>query len=161
MQALINNYTTTAATSSIHEGFETVKVYDLSRIEGVIGTIMFKTPEDEKKLLLNSNHLEILKHIERLEDNWDEEGAKVPDPKAIQQTRALISFMNSTGQPIYNIAPGPRGEIMVDFRKDDKSFEVLFYPNKSNYVTFCSKQEPKQGAFSMDMLPFLITWLNG
>jgi hypothetical protein len=72
----------------------------------------------------------------------------------------LLKLLQSFGQKAFHVAPGPRGEIMIDLRNKDKSIELLFYGDKAKFVMFSDSSDPKQGTFELNMLPELIKWLN-
>ncbi|MFN4256630.1 MAG: hypothetical protein ACK4Q5_16635 [Saprospiraceae bacterium] len=111
--------------------------------------------------VLNQRVLDLLNELKKLKDNWDEEGAPAPSPRAIRHAEVLVNQLNRAGQKVFHIAPGPRGEIMVDLRENGKSVEILFYPEKMRYVQFPAAGEPEQGEFHPDLLPKLLKWLNG
>lgn len=117
-------------------------------------------PSPFEQSVTNSRILNLLDEITLLKDNWDGDGAKAPDSNALQATRAIIHTMNSMGQSIFHIAPGPLGEIMLDFRNKNKSFELIFYPDKWKYVTFSETEKSKQGSFDIESFSELLSWLN-
>ena len=110
---------------------------------------------------MNANILETLMAIGSLAENWDEEGAKPPAETSVQMAKGIIYFMSAIGQEIYNIAPGPKGEILIDFRNNSKSLELLIYSDKMVYVKFDDNGTPFQDKFTPDLLhTHLIAWLN-
>lgn len=109
---------------------------------------------------LNSRHLAALKNMEELTDNWDNELAIAPSQNVIRKVTAFIDIMNRIGQNVWTVAPGPSGEIMVDLRSDDRSLEILFYEDKSKFVTFSPIEIPTQGGFEENDLQELLYWLN-
>jgi hypothetical protein len=110
---------------------------------------------------LNSKILELLERIEALPNNWDEDDSLAPSKDGIVIAKAIIHLMNSIGQQIYHITPGPNGEVMLDFRTNTKSFEIIIYSDKMKYVKFPEKGDPEQGEFSPELLyTELIAWLN-
>lgn len=102
----------------------------------------------------------LLNSMELLGDNWDEDDAIAPNPSCLKLTKDIVSRMNEIGQSIYQVAPGPNGEIMLDFRNGGKSFELLFYPDKKIWCTFGDTSYPRQGDFTDDSLSKLLDWLN-
>lgn len=123
------------------------------------GTTFF-WPE-ARETALNQRALDLLSEFKKLEDNWDEEGAPAPSPLAIRRAEILVNQLQHGGQKVFHVAPGPRGEIMVDLRENGKSVEILFYPETMRHVQFPAAGEPTQGEFHPDLLPKLLKWLNG
>ncbi len=96
-----------------------------------------------------------------LEYNWDENGAIPPCSEVIQVAKGILHSMNAVGQEIYNVAPGPKGEIMLDLRSGNKSLEVIIYPDNMKFVKFSTSEPPAQGSFTPGLLfTDLIAWLN-
>jgi len=109
---------------------------------------------------LNASQLGTLDSIQMLEDNWDGNFASAPKVNIVQRSRGLIAILSKIGQKVYTIAPGPYGEVMIDIRNQEKSLEVIFYPDKSKFVQFSPAEEPSQGLFEMTKLNSLLYWLN-
>lgn len=110
---------------------------------------------------LPSHALQLLTGFSTLKENWDEAGASAPDQQAIGRARNLVQFLSRAGQPVFHIAPGPNGEVMIDIRKGHRSLEVLFYPDKTRYVKFPETGMPEQGDFQIEELSNLLSWVNG
>lgn len=101
-----------------------------------------------------------LKNIGLLQDNWDGDDALAPSIKVIRRAEYFLKVLQSAGQNIFHVTPGPVGEIMVDLRKNGNSVEILFYPEKTKYVFFPATGRPEQGEFQLEKLPELLNWLN-
>ncbi|MFN0035498.1 MAG: hypothetical protein ACKVUS_10535 [Saprospiraceae bacterium] len=108
----------------------------------------------------NERVLPLLDEFKTLKENWDEEGALPPSPAVIRRAEELVRSLQITGQKIFHVAPGPNGEIMVDLRENEKSIEILFYPNKARFVQFPAVGQPTTGDFNDDQLPKILKWLN-
>lgn len=111
---------------------------------------------------LNSRIISLLNEISSLQNNWDEEGALAPIENTIQKAYSLVYLLEKRGQQIFNVAPGPNGEIMLDIRnnKKTKSIEVIFYSNKSIVVQFPENDKPTQSDYYAEEIPKLISWLD-
>lgn len=91
-------------------------------------------------LNIDSNpHLLTLKELSKLKPNWDTNGAKAISIKVINKAKTLVKQLIKLGQPIYNIAPGPNGEVMIVLKKDEKSLEINIYQTYSNIVFFLNE----------------------
>jgi hypothetical protein len=102
-----------------------------------------------------------LEGMGHLTDNWDEEGSPTPNSKALALANLIAWTMEISGQKIYNSAPGPKGEVMLDIRNGEKSFEIIIYNEQlSKFVKFQNGHRPIAGKFEFDNLAELIQWLN-
>ncbi len=107
------------------------------------------------------SNITVIENMAALEDNWDEDGAIAPGSEVIQLAKGIAHSMNAVGQDIYNAAPGPKGEIMLDLRSGNKSLELIIYPDKMKFVKFSQSEPPAQGSFTPGLLfTDLIAWLN-
>jgi hypothetical protein len=115
-------------------------------------------------IILTSNFIfnRRLEIFAQLLDNWDNDGAKAPSIEGLNAAKTMIHIFSATGQSIYNIAPGPNGEILVDVRSKNmsKSIEFIFYPDKQRQVKFDSNGTATQEPFSFENLPAAMSWLN-
>lgn len=109
---------------------------------------------------INNPMIGRIDELEQLENNWDHDGALAPTPSVIQSAKRFVAILGILGQEIYNVGPGPHGEIMVDIRNGDKSIEFLFYANKTVIVRFSNDQEPTQQDFDVRNFHSLLYWLN-
>lgn len=160
MQPLINNYSLTALPNNLPQ-FQTFHSYDFDQEANFSISITLKDSDFIETNNINGKHIESLSQISELESNWDGEDAIRPPQSVIGLAKAIILLTGSIGQEIYNIAPGPNGEILILFINNNKSLEVLIYPDKLLYVKFPEKGNPFQGEFTLDLLlTDLISWLN-
>lgn len=160
MRALISSYSPTAETIRI-SNYQTYTVdYDLNTRDELFGSIVYYNPVSRGEAEFNGRILELLCQIKSLNDNWDEDGAIAPSPNVLQRAEGFVHLMNAIGQQIYNIAPGPKGEIMLDFRNGNKSLEIIIYSDKTKFVKFPEKALPSQGIYNSAALLDLMVWLN-
>jgi hypothetical protein len=171
MPALINYQPTYQRVSDLYETVINVAIeakpnWDVSILKDVFSTnVNISSFKDmfakDATHDINENAIKALKNISLLEDNWDEEDAIAPSKEVIQRASGLISSLSPIGQEIYNIVPGFNGEIMIDIRNQNKSIEILFYPQKSKFVTFDRlNNTASQGVFDDKALPDLLNWVN-
>lgn len=160
MRALTNSYTTDVLTPYRRTGYTAFRLFVVHIFEEPKQSSLAIKQIENDYSNINSRAFGSLKSIKRLEDNWDEEGSPAPSADVYRQANYLVKILDSSGQRVYNVAPGPKGEIMVDIRHRERSVEFLFYPNKSKYVKFSGNQKPEQGVYCSDILPELISWVN-
>ena len=159
MPALIDSYTpTTAEALSVRRTHAVAEI----RVEQrpTLYSSLSMWPYDTYERRINYRSLRQIDSIATLEDNWDQDDAIAPSEQIVQQAKSLIILFDVVGQKVYNVAPGPDGEVMVDIRHKQKSVEILFYPTKNKYVKFGQGVKPEQGLFDLTTLSHLMTWLN-
>jgi hypothetical protein len=156
MQALIDNYTSYptnisgSANSTVDEALKTsIPVF----------SILFHI-EAADIPYLNEREIQLLREYKKLEDNWDGEGAKAPGKRPVTVALYLVKLLQVFGQKVFHVAPGPRGEILIDLRNNNKSIELLFYEDRFKFVRFPEAGRPEQGDFELSMLSGLLKWLN-
>lgn len=66
-----------------------------------------------------------------LTDNWDSYGAVPPNQDCIERAVAFIKKADGNLLPLYFVAPGPNGEIVIEFRKDNKEAAAYIHPDGS------------------------------
>lgn len=72
-----------------------------------------------------------LKSFESLEPNWDTYGALTPSAHAISRAVELVRKADRNLLPVYFVAPGPNGEVVVEFRRGHKEAAVYFRDDNS------------------------------
>jgi hypothetical protein len=158
MNHLIDSYSVTGSFSNVNTAFQTVSTFSIDQYPPLAWSITIKNIEDYG---VNKRVLDAINEMESLPDNWDESDAISPNKSALQLARLITLYMDAIGQEIYSTAPGPTGEVMLDFRNKNKSFELIFYRDRNKYVKFPEIEPPEQGLFTPEiMLPELISWLN-
>ncbi len=156
----IDSYALTTYPSRISEDVITVKDFDVeSKPENIWSTRFWDinindSRRKERKIA------DVLYNISSLTDNWDEEGSAAIREEVINDATAIVYMMEAAGENLFSIAPGPKGEIMLDYRVNEKSLEIILYPDRKKYVKFSDNEQPIQGKFTYDILPNLISWLN-
>ncbi|MCU0355881.1 MAG: hypothetical protein MUD08_19465 [Cytophagales bacterium] len=108
----------------------------------------------------NTLEIEKVKGFLSLTDNWDSYGAAIVSTTAVEKAVDFIRNLSKRRENVYFSSPGPNGEVMVQLKKNNKEIEVIFYENKSRYVTFFNNNFSKQGDYSDQILSDLVEWLN-
>ncbi len=160
MQHLIDSYDLETYPNLISDEIQTVREFEMDSRPKNIWSILF---EDFNIYTCSTNKLNtdvLLANIGNLKDNWDEEGAQAISKKVLNEATAIIYTMKIVHLDLYSIAPGPSGEIMLDYRVGKKSLEIILYPNKRKFVKFSQDEVPIQGEFNDQIFPELIAWLN-
>lgn len=66
-----------------------------------------------------------------LKPNWDGFGAQVPSSEVLKQAEKFLVVADENDLPFYFSAPGPNGEIVMEFKKGQISAEVYFEESES------------------------------
>jgi len=156
MQAFVDNYTIFPQNIT---GSAYTTVQEMPKGNEPVASIVFSA-ETNSFPNLNEREIQLLQEYKLLKDNWDGDEAKAPGKFPILIAEFLVKSLQSAGQKVFHVAPGPNGEVLIDLRNKSKSIELLFYETKSNFVLFSDLEEPQQGAFELNMLPKLLKWLN-
>lgn len=110
---------------------------------------------------LNQAHLSAIISYQYLTDSWDEDGAIAPNRQTVLSALDIALLLTVTGQMIYQTAPGPVGEIMINLRSGDKSAELLMYPNgHGKFVWIAPDEIPRQGVLTSNSLQKTLQWIN-
>lgn len=88
--------------------------------------------------MLISETLLALNSFKSLEPNWDEMGALAPSLFSIREAEFFVQTYLKLEYDIYHVAPGPNGEILIHLKKNDKSLEIVFYPDRIIFAKFDS-----------------------
>lgn len=74
----------------------------------------------------NFSSIKVLESFKGLDENWDSYGATPPSESLIKLVKSFIWQADHRELPLFFVAPGPDGEISVEFQKDGKNAEVVF-----------------------------------
>ena len=106
-----------------------------------------------------SRMIQKLQSFRQLKENWDSYGAAKPSVNAINRAISLVKTLDLANQPVYFVAPGPNGEIVVEFREGEYSIEITVDDEgKEEYVTLRNGILLSEPA-TFDSLPVLVRWL--
>jgi hypothetical protein len=123
---LILDYEPETNTSSISED---VVFYLGDRRKSASNTtiVFYKTfstlSESARQMIARAKSFNLLQH------NWDSHGAVVPSSENIERAISFIKQADKNLLPFYFTAPGPNGEIVVEFRKGNKEAAAYFNPD--------------------------------
>lgn len=62
----------------------------------------------------------------QMEPNWDGYGGDVPQTEVIESAAYYLHILDGFDLPVYFTAPGPNGEIVLEYRNGKYSAEVFF-----------------------------------
>lgn len=88
-----------------------------------------------------------------LKNNWDGEGAIAPDKEVINMATRFLSLADGSDLPIYFTAPGPNGEIVLEYKNGENMAEVFFEENDhSEMVLYEEKKQMYAGEVQLQLL---------
>lgn len=100
-----------------------------------------------KKILFKLYSFKLLK------PNWDGYGAQVPSNNVLKQAEKFLEITDEYDLPIYFTAPGPNGEVVLEFKKDQISAEVYFEEGDfSEMILYTEKLQVYSGNLNLDTL---------
>jgi hypothetical protein len=85
--------------------------------------------------------LKKLNSFSKLPINWDGEGAVPPSEGILREATGFLKSMDEYDMPIDFSAPGPNGEILLEYRSNGFSAEIYFNPGEENEMILYSGQE--------------------
>ena len=114
------------SSNAVHKGIFLATIddnaYDLvSGSTRFVAQVYLPTPSSKAKEFLKK-----LYNYKNLPANWDNDGAIPPGEDLIDKVASFIQTLDEFDLPLYFIAPGPNGEIAIEYRYSDKSAEVFF-----------------------------------
>lgn len=87
------------------------------------------------------NLLQKLNELKNLGEAWDSYNAAPPSQKAISNTRAFILENHFLALPFYFLAPGVNGEVMIEFKQNEKAAELYFNEDGTNELLLFRNDE--------------------
>jgi len=75
--------------------------------------------------------LRTLSKYSNFNNNWDEEGSLKPSEGTITKAKNAIMEIEEFDLPFYFSAPGPNGEILLEFKDKEDSAELYFEEGRS------------------------------
>jgi hypothetical protein len=72
-----------------------------------------------------------LESFKSLEPNWDSYGAQPPSSKTVETAINFVKKADKNELPLYFVAPGPNGELVIEFRKGKKEASAFINPDGS------------------------------
>ena len=70
-----------------------------------------------------------LQSFKSLELNWDSNGALPPSKENVDLAISFIAKTDKNLLPLYFVAPGPNGELIIELRKGNKEASVYINPD--------------------------------
>jgi hypothetical protein len=94
-----------------------------------------------------------LSRFSKLPQNWDNEGAAPPEEKIISTASDFISQMDEFELPLYFVAPGPNGEIYLEYRSGNNTAEIFFNEDENEeMILYKGKEQIYSGEINIDLL---------
>lgn len=89
----------------------------------------------------------------KLKTNWDGNEAIAPTEDVIRNVVSFLTLGNENDLPIYFTAPGPNGEIVLEYKNEENTAEVFFEDNNfSEMFLYTGKKMVYSGEVQMSNL---------
>ncbi len=82
-----------------------------------------------------------LSRLKHLEENWDSYGASEPSPVALANSLSFLIDNHNLALPFYFLAPGINGEILIEFKQENKAAELYLLPDGENELLLFENDE--------------------
>jgi len=107
-------------------------VYDRPDIKS--STIFIAAGEISEMNYATRKAINKIKSYSDLDDNWDGYGAIIPENDVINSAINFLWQADEDGFEVYFVAPGPNGDIVVEFKKENLEAEIYFNADNSNQI---------------------------
>lgn len=126
---------------------------------GMAASILFQTRKD---LSIDARkQIGKIQGFSSLKENWDSYGALKPNQSAIQKSIQLVREIDQMGLPVYFVAPGPSGEILVELKLKSKTIEFHVYnQSEVEVLHFVGEDCVHEEEFIPSMLFEHLSWLR-
>jgi hypothetical protein len=91
--------------------------------------------------------------FKQLKTDWDGNGAITPKEDVINNAANFLTNSDEFDLPIYFTAPGPNGEIVLEYKKRDDTAEIFFEEdNISEMILYKGKKQVYAGKIQLKQL---------
>ncbi|TVR89366.1 MAG: hypothetical protein EA411_02560 [Saprospirales bacterium] len=101
-----------------------------------------------------------LQRLKSLPPGWDSYSADAPSPVAVALAESFLVENYYLANLFYFLAPGVKGEIMIEFKKGDKAAELYFLPDGANELILYDKDAAVMEGNLNDHFKNLIAFFN-
>lgn len=120
--------------------------YERGEIAHVISGVIFEAPDIRSSTIFKTSDapsemslktrktINKIKSYFQLEKNWDGYGASSLKDKVINNAIEFLRLADEDGIDPYFVAPGPNGEILIEFKNKNLEAEIYFNQDKDNQL---------------------------
>lgn len=119
--------------------------------------VSFVSPfsESAKQILNKINDFRALK------ENWDSYGATPPSDAVIDEAVSFVRKADKNLLPFYFAAPGPNGELVIEFKKGNKEAAAYFNPDGGSELVLSDNNQILFEGFLEENYKDLLLFING
>lgn len=89
----------------------------------------------------------------QLDENWDGNGAVAPSETVLNKAANFMTVADEYDLPVYFTAPGPNGEIVLEYMNGNNTAEIFFEDdNMSEMILYTGKQQVYAGEIQLKPL---------
>lgn len=82
-----------------------------------------------------------LKSFQTLDYDWDSYGAEQPNQKCIKRSVSLVQELDAEAVTPFFVAPGPNGEILLEFKSDACEAEIYINDDGTDHILLYRDEE--------------------
>jgi hypothetical protein len=106
------------------------------------------TPSAKAKEFIRKLHT-----YKNLPENWDSNGAVAPEEQIVLKACLLILSTDDLDLPLYFVAPGPNGEVVVDYKNGINAAEVFLNEDGTEeMILYKGKEQAYAGDIKLQLL---------
>jgi hypothetical protein len=102
-----------------------------------------------------------LKGFKVLEENWDSYGAIPPNQQTIDNAIRFVKKADENLLPFFFTAPGPNGELVVEFKKGNKEAAAYFNPEGTTELILSENKNVQLEGSLEENYRDLLYFING
>lgn len=133
----------------------TNKMYISTATSVVYNSFASTSFSEEAKQMINR-----LRGFRSLEENWDSYGAIPPKPVTIESAIRFVKKADKNLLPFFFAAPGPNGELVIEFKKGNKEAAAYFNPEGTTELILSENNQTRLEGPLEDNYKNLLTFIN-
>lgn len=111
--------------------------------------------EEAKQIISKLNQFKVLN------ENWDSYGAIPPSIESVEKAIRFVKKADKNLLPFYFTAPGPNGELVIEFRKGNREAAVYFNPDGTTELIHSENHQTQlEGSLEKNYRD-LLNFING
>jgi hypothetical protein len=95
-----------------------------------------------------------------LEENWDSYGAVAPNQQIIENAIRFVKKADKNLLPFFFAAPGPNGELVIEFKKGNREAAAYFNPEGTTELILSENNQTQLEGSLEDNYKDLLSFMN-
>lgn len=128
---------------------------------GIASTVFRKSEEIQTLSMKTRQVIKKLDSFRMLKHNWDSHGAVQPDNSTVEKVVSLVKQLDEDGVIPLFVAPGPNGEILLEFKAGDMEAELYINADGSDHLLIYDGDQCKvEGTMAEHIQDFIQVFSN-